>query len=423
MRCTPLTFLLTGFAWLLLASLLGIATMVGLVQGTPLPAWLKSIHVHGAFVGGLLQLVIGSLLVSMGRSTEQKVAYSQSRPALFFALNGITIALLIALWLGEMTLAGIAGVILLGAILKLATQAWHHVRKDLNGPSGVSWVYRGALMALFSGIIIGVSMAFRLYPEYYAHLRLLHIHLIVLGFFTSIFLIGSHQILPAVLQRELVPLPLADIMLWAIPVGFATLLGGFVTSSLKFELAIGVLLLIGVSICTYRLLKTWIRSDVSGSAASDHLLIGIFFLMLATATGIAIGANYLPAQPMFPIGSLHVVAYTHLAFVGFMVQSVCGALSYALPTILAANRVQHHKKRGPYREELDAIMNRWRTVQLGAMSLGAMALTVLAAFVWSFPLNSLYVQCAVWIAAGLLLASLTLFTAKLAWAIGLQPAP
>lgn len=423
MRCTPLTFLLTGFAWLLLASLLGIATLVGLVQGTPLPPWLKSIHVHGSLVGGLLQLVIGSLLVSLERSTAQKQAYSQSRPALFFALNGITIALLIALWLEEMTLAGIFGVILLGAVMNTAREAWHHARKILNGPSGVSWVYRGAVTALLLGIIIGVSMAFRLYPEYYAYLRLLHVHLTVLGFFTVIFFIGSHQMLPAVLQRELVHLRMADIMLWAIPIGFAALLGGFVTSSLKFELAIGGLLLIGVGICTYRLLKTWIRSEISGSAASDHLLIGIFFLMLATAAGIAIGANYLPAQPMFPIGSLHVVAYTHLAFVGFMVQSVCGALSYALPTILAANRVQNHKKRGPYHEELDAIMNRWRTVQLGTMSLGAMALVILAALVWSFPLNSLYVQWAVWIAAGSLLAGLTLFTAKLAWAVGLQPAP
>ncbi|WP_455377271.1 hypothetical protein [Petrachloros mirabilis] len=67
-------------------------------------------------------------------------------------------------------------------------------------------------------------------------------------------------------------------------------------------------------------------------------------------------------------------------------------------------------------------MNRWRSVQLGAMSLGVMALAVLAALVWSYPLNSLYVKCTVWITAGLLLASLTLFTAKLAWAIGLEPA-
>jgi hypothetical protein len=37
------------------------------------------------------------------------------------------------------------------------------------------------------------------------------------------------------------------------------------------------------------------------------------------------------------------------------------------------------------------------------------------------PLSSPYVQSTVWIAAGLLLASLTLFAAKLAWAVGLRP--
>jgi len=66
-------------------------------------------------------------------------------------------------------------------------------------------------------------------------------------------------------------------------------------------------------------------------------------------------------------------------------------------------------------------MNRWRTVQLAGMSLGTMALSVLASLTWSQPLGSLGVQSTVWIAAGLLLASLTLFAAKLAWAVGLRP--
>ena len=42
----PLTFLLTGFTWLLLSSLLGLAVLVGLVRGTPLPSWLRLVHVH-----------------------------------------------------------------------------------------------------------------------------------------------------------------------------------------------------------------------------------------------------------------------------------------------------------------------------------------------------------------------------------------
>jgi hypothetical protein len=84
-------------------------------------------------------------------------------------------------------------------------------------------------------------------------------------------------------------------------------------------------------------------------------------------------------------------------------------------------RVHNTAKRELYRAELEGIMNRWRTVQLAGLSLGTMALSVLAALTWSMPLGSLYVQTTVWVAAGLLLASLTLFTAKLAWAVGLRP--
>jgi hypothetical protein len=88
---------------------------------------------------------------------------------------------------------------------------------------------------------------------------------------------------------------------------------------------------------------------------------------------------------------------------------------------LSATRVPNQAKRDLYRAQLDRIMNRWRTVQLAGLSLGTIALSVLASLTWSVPLGSPYVQTSVWIAAGLLLASLTLFAAKLAWAVGLRP--
>jgi hypothetical protein len=115
------------------------------------------------------------------------------------------------------------------------------------------------------------------------------------------------------------------------------------------------------------------------------------------------------------------VAYTHLAFIGFFTQVICGGLSYFIPELLAATRVPNHAKREIYRAQLDGIMNRWRTVQIAGLSLGAMALCVLAALTWSLPLGSAYVQSSVWIAVGLLVASLALFAAKLTWAVGLRP--
>ena len=49
--CRPPTFLITGFGWLLLSSLVGMAILIGSVHGTPLPAWLRVIHVHAALIG------------------------------------------------------------------------------------------------------------------------------------------------------------------------------------------------------------------------------------------------------------------------------------------------------------------------------------------------------------------------------------
>ena len=50
-----------------------------------------------------------------------------------------------------------------------------------------------------------------------------------------------------------------------------------------------------------------------------------------------------------------------------------------------------------------------------------MGFGVLAAMTWNFPLGSLSLQIATWVTVGLLLGSLTLFTAKLAWAFGVRP--
>ena len=50
-----------------------------------------------------------------------------------------------------------------------------------------------------------------------------------------------------------------------------------------------------------------------------------------------------------------------------------------------------------------------------------MSFGILAAMTWNFSLNSLSIQIATWVTVGLLLSSLTLFSGKLAWALGLRP--
>jgi len=110
-----------------------------------------------------------------------------------------------------------------------------------------------------------------------------------------------------------------------------------------------------------------------------------------------------------------------MALIGFMLQTVFGILSYGIPEILAADRTMSRKKQELYREQLAAIMDRWRAVQLTGLSLGTMGLGILATMTWNFPLSSLSIQIATWVTVGLLLGSLTIVTAKLAWVLGVSP--
>ena len=413
----PLTFLITGFGWLLLSSLVGLASLIGLVHGTPLPAWLRLVHVHATLIGGILQLMIGGLLASLSATAQSDRTPSHSHPGLFIALNVATVGLLVGFGLGNMTIVGVAGIVVIGAVVSLASVAW----QSFSQPIGSSWLYRFSLIALLSGLAIGVAMTFRFMPEYYAHARLLHLHLILLGFVTMAMIGATHRLLPMVLNAELYSPRLARLVMVALPAGFAGLIGGFITSSLRLELAIGGLLVLSVGLYAYNLLRTWLRSGHPGNAASDHLMIATFFLVLMMILGVLVGANYFPQSPMLPFGSLHLAAYTHMALIGFILQTVLGGLSYGVPEILATSRIASRKKQEPYRDQLAAIMDRWRAVQLIGLSFGTMGFGALAAMTWNVPLSSLSIQIATWVTVGLLLGSLTIFTAKLAWALGIRP--
>lgn len=417
----PLTFLITGFSWLLLSSLVGLAILIGLVHGTPLPSWLRVVHVHATLIGGILQLMIGGLFASLSQTSQSDRTPSNSHPGLFIALNAATVGLLVGFGLGNMKIVGVAGTVVIGAVASIAAVAWRYGRPNLTQPASPSWLYRFSLLALLGGLAMGVAMAFRLMPEYYAHARLLHLHVILLGFVTMAMIGATHRLLPITLNAELYSPQIARFVMVLLPAGFAVLIGGFITSSLHLELAIGGLLVLSIGLYAYNLLRTWVGSGHPGNTASDHLLVATLFLVLMMIMGVLVGSNFLPQLPMLPFGSLHLAAYTHMALIGFIFQTVLGALSYGIPEILATSRIASRKKQGPYRDQLAAIMDRGRTVQLTGLSLGTMGFGVLATMTWNFPLSSLSIQIATWVTVGLLLGSLTLFTAKLAWALGVRP--
>jgi hypothetical protein len=182
-----------------------------------------------------------------------------------------------------------------------------------------------------------------------------------------------------------------------------------------------VLLILSIGLYAYNLLRTWLSSGHQGNASSDHLLLATFFLVLMMIMGVLVGANFLPEPPALPFGSLHLAAYTHMALIGFILQTVFGVLSYGIPEILAADRTTSRKKQESYRDQLAAIMDRWRAVQLTGLSFGTMGFGLLAAMTWNFQLSSLYIQIATWVTVCLLLGSLTIFTGKLAWVLGASP--
>jgi hypothetical protein len=421
LTCRPLTFLLTGFGWLVVSSIVGIAILIGLVHGTPLPQWLRLVHVHGALVGGVAQMILGGFLAFIPPLLMTGQKQRESYPVLFVAINLGAIGMIAGFYLRNYTAVGIAGLLVVASFLWIARDAWAQARKSLNRPPLNLWFYAVALLALFAGLAVGEAMAFRLVQEFYAHVRLAHIHLNILGFITLAIVGTMHNLLPTVLNAPLYSPRLARAVFILLPLGAVVLIGGFLNSSLRIEIAAGIILFVGASLYAVNMFRTWLASGHTGNAASDHLLIGTFFLLLTIVLGILVATNSLSDPPYMPYGSLHLVAYTHMALIGFILQTIFGALSHLVPITLAVSRVESNKKRGPYLEQLTTMIDRWRSVQLVGLSFGPMGLAVVALLTWVTPLNAPSVQIATWVTAGLLLFSLALFSAKLAWLVGLRP--
>lgn len=419
-HCPPIVFLLTGFSWLVLASILGLAILIGLVHGTPLPPWVRLIHVHAALVGGLTQLILGGFLAMIPLPHTNAPARPDSQLPAFLAINVGTVAMLIGFWLHDYRIVGAAGVLVGIGCVWMARVAWsrsnQHALSNWN-----RWYYIAAFVALLGGLVCGEALAFSLMPQSHGYMRLAHIHLGLLGFMTMVVMGAIVILLPTVLKRSGPSRTLNQPVMILIPLGVATLIGGFLNASVPIELAAGGLLFAGGVLHVVNLFRTWMGSPDNGNAASDHLLVGTFFLLFTIVLGILVGVNSLSSPPVMPFGTLHLIAYTHMALLGFMLQTSMGVLSHLIPVALATSRVPNSKKHGPYLEWLDTIMDRWRTIQIGGLSLGTMGLGILASLTWNVPLGSMYIRTMTWICFGLLLSSLILFSVKLVLLLGLHP--
>jgi hypothetical protein len=416
---SPLTFLYIGLGWLILSSLLGLAILIGIVRGTPLPPALRLIHVHGALVGGILQILLAGVLMGE-RGPISTGTRAPSFGLKLVLLNAATIGLSVGFWLRDHRLVGAAGLLVLAILLMSAHTVWRMMR--LADRSFLHRLYFAwSVCSVYIGIGVGVAISFQWVQPWHGHARLGHIHLTVL-LFAILTLVGLVRvILPALLRVRVRSAPLEPAILTALLLGTAGLLTGFLLSSVSVQLVAGGVLVIGLGLNTYDLFRCWLDAGQPGNAWYDHLLVAMFFLLLTALLGIAVGINSLWYPPPLSYGTLHIVAYTHAAFIGFLLQGLFGGLSYFLPIWLAQLRVASNKKRPAYLESLTDIMNRWRALQTFSLSLGTLGLAVVATLTWTIPLGSPVIHFATWFSIGLLAMSFALFCAKVAHMSGCHP--
>ena len=409
----PPLFLLTGFAWLMLSSLVGLFLFLSMARSIPLPPMLRLLHVHGALIGGVAQMILGAMLAFIPPLLMSGRDRSDSHPVLFTLINVGTIGVLIGFWLQRYTIVGVSGLFVLVAFLSLMSDALRQSRSSLMSPPLNLWFYGIALVALLAGLSMGLAMAFRLFPAtFLGQGRLAHIHLNLLGFVTLTIIGTMHNLFPTVLNTRLHSPRLARLTFFILPSGVLGLVTGFLLSNIWVQIAAGAILFAGVLLYSYNIVRTWMDAGRPSIIAADHFLLATLFLVLVVPVGILVSMNFLSDPPGVPFGRLHLVAYTHLALIGFILQTIFGALSHLLPMSLALGRVPSNKKRGPYLATLTAIAERWRIVQVATLTLGTIGLTLVAALVWQYSLGSTVVQIVCWTTAALLFTGVGLFGAK-----------
>lgn len=410
----PPLFLFTGLAWLILSSLLGLFLFLSMTRSIPVPPMLRLLHVHGALIGGVAQMIVGAMLAFIPPLLMSGPGRSDSHPVLFTFINVGTIGVLIGFWLQHYTIVGMSGLFVFVAFLSLMSDALRQSRRSLISPPLNLWFYGIALIALVAGLSMGLAMAFRLLPStFLGQGRLAHIHLNLLGFITLTIIGTMHNLLPTVVNTRLHSRHLARLTFFILPSGVLALVTGFLLSDLWIQIGAGAILFTGILLYSYNIVRTWMNAGRPSTITTDHFLLATLFLTLAVPVGILVSINFLWDPPGVPFGRLHVVAYTHLALIGFILQTIFGALSHLLPVSLAVSRVASNKKRGPYVATLTTIAERWRIVQVATLTLGTLGLAVVAALVWQYSLSSTIVQIASWTTAALLFIGVGLFGAKI----------
>jgi hypothetical protein len=163
-------------------------------------------------------------------------------------------------------------------------------------------------------------------------------------------------------------------------------------------------------------------------AAETRLSLPVLLLLCATgwliptvAGGILLSWNSRTDPPEYPTGTAHLLGYSHMALVGFILQTIMGALSHLLPVILMLNRVKSQKKRRPYLDTLTGLIEQGKWIQLLALNLGTAGMMWWGLSAGLFGLQAGRTVAVLWTAAALLLVGLGLFVGKVIRLLASRP--
>jgi hypothetical protein len=409
----PPLFLLTALVWLLVSILLGFYFWTAKALGLPTIPQLRLIHVHSALVGGATQMIFGALLTFIPPLLMVPYEPKKSRALQYLLLNGGVLGMVVGFGTLQYPIVGLSGLAIGLAFLLLLGDTLSMVRKSLSRPGLHLWFYGLAVLSLFGGIVLGELIAFAgLDPENINPVRLAHLHLNLLGFVT-LTIIGTMQTMfPTVSAARLASDRLAVLAFVLLPTGVAGLVAGFLLGVPLVQVVAGVIVLLGVSVFGSNILRTWWAAPTKWSLPVLHLLGGTGWLALTVMVGILLAWNNRTEPPAYPIGTAHLMSYSHMALIGFFLQTIIGALSHLLPVILALTRVNNQKERRHYLERLTAQVEQWKWIQVSALNLGILIMAAWGPAAGIFGLGATPTRIAMWAAVALLILGVALFAGK-----------
>jgi cbb3-type cytochrome oxidase subunit 1 len=418
----PPLFLVTALLWLAASVLLGLYAWIARETGWPVPPQLRVIHVHMALVGGVAQMIFGAMLTFIPPLLMVPFEEKRSRGIQYVLLNGGAAGLLVGFGLADLPLVGMFGAAVGLAFLMLFAETLRMVRASIQRTGLNLWFYGLAVLALLAGIGLAEAIAFGVFtPDRVNLARLAHLHLNLLGFVTLTIVGTMHNMFPTVCGARLHSQRLALATFVTLPLGVFALVGGFILAEPPAQILAGFVLLAGVLCYGWNIFRTWLAAETTQSLPVLHLLCATGWLLLTMAGGVFLAWNSRTNPPEVPIGTAHLMGYSHTALVGFMLQTIMGALSHLLPVILTLNRVKSQKKRRPYLDRLTGLIEQGKWIQLAALNLG-----IAAMIGWglSASLSGLRTEPTVailWTAAMLLLAGLGLFAGKVVRLLASSP--